>query len=152
VQFDPKFLELPGIVQLATYKQVPTRPTAEIELKFDEREDAVICIVHESKIDMVNRVLRVRGGDLEICHVKYDQATKQSTDTWYAWNHQYDPGKSSRFSSEEEAMCWMVLLVSDVGCPGQARADFPQTWPSPLWAHLVQEMKNLHTVASVMLT
>jgi hypothetical protein len=139
-------------MRLTTYKHIPTRPTAEIELEFDEKDDSVVCIVHDSKVDMINRILRVHDGNLEICHSRHDPATKKSTDTWYAWNRQDDPSKPPRFSSEEEAVCWMVLLASDVGCPGQARADFPEAWKSSLWTHLVREMKDLHSVASVMLT
>lgn len=155
MQFNTRFLELPGIVQLATFQPIPTRPTAEVELKFDERMKAILCVVHESKhadSPMHNTIARVRGGDLEVCHPKYDPATKKTTDIWYDWDHRHDPNKPARFSSEEEALCWMVLLASDVGCPGQARVDMPQAIPSPLWSQLVTEMKNLHAVASVMLT
>jgi hypothetical protein len=154
MQFDPRFLELPGIMKLATFQSIPARPTAEVELKFDEKMKATLCIVHESKNAdalMVNTIARVQGGNLELCYIRSDQV-RSGQDFWYDWNNQLDPAKPVIFSSEEEALCWMVLLASDVGCPGQARADFPQAKSAIFWPTLLREMKDLHAIASVMLT
>ena len=133
---------------LGVFSQIPSRPTAFVELGYAEKTNAIICVVHERQDPahpMENKVARFRGDYVELCHSKYDSATRSSTDVWYEWNH-----NPSRFSSEEEALCWMILLYSDVGCPFQARTDMKQTIGSSLWKDLLDEMKKLQPVASVM--
>jgi hypothetical protein len=157
--WNTSFLELPqghkaGKVLLATHTKIPTRPTAEVDLKYVEETNELHLQVVESKNQpkMINVVARYAGTALEVCHHQYDPATKKTTDVWYRWDHQHDPKKPPRFSSEVEALCWMVLVASDVGCPGQARADLMRAQKSKFWTKLLDEMKDLQAVASVMLT
>jgi len=153
--WDTRFLELPpGKVLLATHKSIPTRPTAEVDLKFITEINSLDLQVVENKNQpkMVTVVARYNGRLLELRSPKYNSSTQQTEESWRAWNHQHDPNQPPRFQSEEEALCWMTLVASDVGCPGQARADFPIAIKSPLWTALWDEMQRLQAVASVMLT
>ncbi len=146
MQFDPKFLELPPSMLLATFNKIPTRPTAQVELKYEEESNYLKVLVTEANnVAMTNFVARYAGSELELSANKYDPIAKQTEEIWYSWDEHH------RFSSEEEALCWMVLLASDVGCPGQARVDMPKARTSPLWSKLWTEIKHLHPVASVML-
>lgn|SRR5512135_1975690 len=145
--WDTRFLELPpGKVLLASFDKIPTRPTAAIDLKFEEQTNSVLLQVTESKQTASSYVARYNGDKLELSGHKYNEQTKQVDSVWYDWNSQ------PRFQNEEEALCWMVLLFSDVGCPNQARADMPTARTSNLWSKLWREMQHLHPVAFVMLT
>ena len=133
---------------LGVYKRVPTRPTAFIELGYVMATDAIVCVVYEQQHTprTETTVARIIGPDLELCYPKYDQATQKSVNVWHKWNER------PRFQTEVEALCYAVILFSDVGCPNQARSDFPKAIKSTLWSNLLTEMKNLQPVASVMLT
>lgn len=147
--FDTRFLELPpGKVLLATLKNIPTRPTAEIDLKFVEKTNSIDLQVVENKMQpkMVSYVARWNGETLEFCFPQYDNRLKRAVDNWSAWD------THKRWSNEVEGLCYRVLLSSDVGCPNQAQADFPTAIKSPLWTALWNEMQRLQAVASVMLT
>jgi hypothetical protein len=151
--WDPKFLELPhDRMLLAKFDKVPTRPTAHVLLQFDPDDNRVVVRVMEEGVQKMETVAaRYDGDKLELRSPKYNAVTKKSEDFWRAWDYQYD-GKPPRFQSELEALCWMTLVCSDVGCPNQARSDMPQAMRSTLWSKLWSEIKKLHPVASVMLT
>ena len=156
---DTRFLELPsGKMLLQSYENVPTRPTAKVELAFVEPNHVFMRVLENKnsagpdKPGMDNVIARYDGVSLEICHHSYDADTKKSKGTWYEWNFHHVSGRPLAFSTEEEAICWMVLLASDVGCPGQARHDMMEARKSPFWSQLFQEMKDLQPVASVMFT
>jgi len=146
--WDTKFLELPQRrMLLAKFNKVPTRPTAHIELFFEEDTNAVVVkVIEKGRQPMTNFAARYDGDKLELGGSNYDAKTQESIPVWYPWNDR------ARFQSEKEALCWMVLLMSDVSCPGQARVDMPKALASSLWTKLWDEMRNLHPVASVMLT
>jgi len=137
---------------LARFNKVPTRPTVHVLLQFDPHYNAVVVrVMEEGSQKMETVAARYDGDKLELRVPKYNATTKQSEDAWRAWDFQYD-SKPPRFQSPEEALCWMTLVCSDVGCPNQARSDMPQAMRSTLWSKLWDEMKSLHPVASVMLS
>ncbi len=140
------FLELPRKWILRTYEQIPTRPTAQIELSYDYLMDAVKCVVTEGKMEgRINTVARF-SSNLEFSWPKYNDKTKKCDEAWSDWN------VSGRYQNAVEALCHRILLASDVGCPAQARVDFPEAIKSEFWTQLMQDMENFYSVASVMLT
>src|SRR5271157_6478309 len=87
--WDTRFLELPpGKVLLTTLKNIPERPTAEIELRFVAETNSLNLQVIESKNQpaMINDVARWDGNTLEFCFPKWDENTKEGFDTWSAWD------------------------------------------------------------------
>jgi hypothetical protein len=140
-----KNLELPGITKLTgPRKGIPTRPTAEMLLVYDERIDSVICRVREG--DQENNTLKWDGQRLQIMTMKYEPKAQQALPVWRDWN------VMQHTKNETETACWMLLLMSDVFCPNQARADFAQAIQSTFWQELLLEMSLLQAVASIMLT
>lgn len=139
-------------INLAYFYDIPMRPTAFIDLSYMEDSKLVTCTVHERKVNPHSSVTvaRYKGSILEICyqHIKrIDKFTNRTQDVWESWSM----NRNSRWlQNEEEMLCWKVLLASDVFCAGQAKADFAEAIKYPFWNEILEEMKRLQVVSSVM--
>ena len=145
--WDTSFLELPrSRMLLSTYETIPTRPTAKVELHYYlDTQTVTLMVVESNQMGTSANVIRF-SNVLEYSVTKFDPESRSTKCEWRAWH------STKRFSSEVEALCWMVLCSTDVGCPAQARSDMPEAIKSPLWNEILEEMKRLGPVASVMLS
>jgi len=125
---------------LTTLAGIPTRPTAQVSVFFDPYEQNIFCEIHEG----TNKSLAIIYDGQDFSYPLGNGDTDRN----------YKLGDFSQLKGvkdDEEALCLVTLQRSDVFCPRQARSDFPKAMKSPFWNNLLNELKSLHSVASIML-
>jgi hypothetical protein len=129
---------------------VPHRPTAKMLLIYQSKDDLIVCLTQEVVRETTYQTKTLAFDGENFVFPVTPTSVNEKTDTdWKAWEFiQQKP----RFllSNEVEAFCYFTLCMSDVFCAGQARTDFAKVKMSPFWVEVMEEMRTLHPVASVM--
>lgn len=137
---------------LSVHLYVPTRPTAFIELGYVFPTNSVNCVVYENSPTpkITTNVARFNDVGLEFNSPRYETSTQKYIDSWKPWQSLILP--VAKFKTEKEFLCYRVLLASDVFCASQAHSDFRRAIQFDIWDILLEEMRELFTISSVMFT